>query len=371
MAPRITRFTAWTSNRSSAIVRPSCHGLGIARARLHEDHRVGERLRVPGRDEQAVRPTRRSPASSHVRHQGRAPHRHGLEDSARSALGVGGETQTWACARNGPRYSTTPSDCQFATSRAVTPVGLGSRGPRSWNRASGCKACTRREASMNSSIPNPTGVTARDVANWQSEGVVEYLGATQLQPCLAPALVCVLPSYAEGTPRAILEAMAMGRAALVAGRGWMPGDRRAGSERLARPGPGPAGARRRDDPSCNRARAISRPWGELSQHDGRGSSSFVNHVILRRRGARGGFLARLPSGGMLQNFPVTATARVLARNVLWNLVGSGGSPSWWPSSPSPTWCRASAARMGLGEASRSAGWWRATSASSTSDWGEA
>ena len=64
--------------------------------------------------------------------------------------------------------------------------------------------------------PNPSAVSARDVEAWQAEGAVEYLGATDdVRPFLAAAHVCVLPSYAEGMPRAVLEAMAMGRPAIV------------------------------------------------------------------------------------------------------------------------------------------------------------
>jgi glycosyltransferase involved in cell wall biosynthesis len=60
--------------------------------------------------------------------------------------------------------------------------------------------------------PNPSGITAETVAAWSREGVVEYLGeATDVRPHLAACSVYVLPSYAEGTPRSVLEAMATGR----------------------------------------------------------------------------------------------------------------------------------------------------------------
>ena len=60
--------------------------------------------------------------------------------------------------------------------------------------------------------PNPEGITERDIAAIRREGVVDYLGETRdVRPYLAAAHVVVLPSYREGTPRSLLEAMAMGR----------------------------------------------------------------------------------------------------------------------------------------------------------------
>ena len=59
---------------------------------------------------------------------------------------------------------------------------------------------------------NPSAIRRSDVATWQAEGVIEYLGATaDVRPYLENASVYVLPSYREGTPRSVLEAMATGR----------------------------------------------------------------------------------------------------------------------------------------------------------------
>jgi glycosyltransferase involved in cell wall biosynthesis len=64
--------------------------------------------------------------------------------------------------------------------------------------------------------PNPSGISARDLEAWRLERAIEYLGTTSdVRPYLASAHVCVLPSYGEGMPRALLEAMAMGRAVLT------------------------------------------------------------------------------------------------------------------------------------------------------------
>lgn len=55
-----------------------------------------------------------------------------------------------------------------------------------------------------------------EVLSWQEEGIIEYLGATRdVRPYLAAASVIVLPSWREGTPTALLEAMAVGRALIA------------------------------------------------------------------------------------------------------------------------------------------------------------
>lgn len=64
--------------------------------------------------------------------------------------------------------------------------------------------------------PSPDGVSLQDVNGWHSEGVVEYLGpASDVRPFIAGCHVYVLPSYHEGMPRTVLEAMAMGRPILT------------------------------------------------------------------------------------------------------------------------------------------------------------
>lgn len=58
---------------------------------------------------------------------------------------------------------------------------------------------------------NPTAISRSQVAAWEKEGI-EYLGETRdVRPYLAASSVFVLPSYREGTPRSVLEAMSMGR----------------------------------------------------------------------------------------------------------------------------------------------------------------
>ena len=60
--------------------------------------------------------------------------------------------------------------------------------------------------------PGPDAIPAAELAQWVSEGIVDYLGEQRdVRPFLAACSVYVLPSYREGTPRSVLEAMATGR----------------------------------------------------------------------------------------------------------------------------------------------------------------
>lgn len=57
-----------------------------------------------------------------------------------------------------------------------------------------------------------SGLSPAEVRQWADQGVLDYLGTTNdVRPAIAAASVFVLPSYREGTPRSVLEAMAMGR----------------------------------------------------------------------------------------------------------------------------------------------------------------
>lgn len=58
----------------------------------------------------------------------------------------------------------------------------------------------------------PDHVTREELRQWEQEGLIEYLGyLDDVRDALANASVYVLPSYREGTPRSVLEAMAVGR----------------------------------------------------------------------------------------------------------------------------------------------------------------
>jgi glycosyltransferase involved in cell wall biosynthesis len=59
---------------------------------------------------------------------------------------------------------------------------------------------------------NPSAVTREQVRDWVGEGTIEYRGhVSDVRPEISEATVYVLPSYREGMPRTVLEAMAMAR----------------------------------------------------------------------------------------------------------------------------------------------------------------
>jgi glycosyltransferase involved in cell wall biosynthesis len=58
----------------------------------------------------------------------------------------------------------------------------------------------------------PDAIREQDLRRWVDGGTLEFLGKLDdVRPALAAASVYVLPSHREGTPRTVLEAMAMGR----------------------------------------------------------------------------------------------------------------------------------------------------------------
>jgi glycosyltransferase involved in cell wall biosynthesis len=61
-------------------------------------------------------------------------------------------------------------------------------------------------------IENPNSISTEQLKTWVEEGVVNYWGTSRdVRMQLIQADCVVLPSYREGTPRALLESAAAGR----------------------------------------------------------------------------------------------------------------------------------------------------------------
>lgn len=57
---------------------------------------------------------------------------------------------------------------------------------------------------------NPAAFTKKEIDRWVDDGIINYIPAqSDVRPYLDSSEVFVLPSYREGTPRSVLEAMAM------------------------------------------------------------------------------------------------------------------------------------------------------------------
>ncbi|MDC1387334.1 glycosyltransferase family 4 protein [Candidatus Thioglobus sp.] len=63
---------------------------------------------------------------------------------------------------------------------------------------------------------NPSAIQPRTIEKWVDAGHIQYEGeAEDVRPYIAKCSVFVLPSYREGMPRSVLEAMSMGRAIIT------------------------------------------------------------------------------------------------------------------------------------------------------------
>ena len=63
---------------------------------------------------------------------------------------------------------------------------------------------------------NPSAIAQAELDEWIADGRLNYWGKlSDVRPAISESSVYVLPSYREGTPRTVLEAMAMGRAIIT------------------------------------------------------------------------------------------------------------------------------------------------------------
>ncbi|WP_374343783.1 glycosyltransferase family 4 protein [Azonexus sp.] len=126
---------------------------------------------------------------------------------------------------------------------------LGNKGVREYAWAAAAVRATHPQARfrlVGYIDEGPDGIPRAELDRWIAAGL-DYLGPLEdVRPAIAQASVYVLPSYREGTPRSVLEAMAMGRPILtsdapgcretvVPGRnGWLvpPRDSEALAERM-------------------------------------------------------------------------------------------------------------------------------------------
>jgi glycosyltransferase involved in cell wall biosynthesis len=93
---------------------------------------------------------------------------------------------------------------------------LGDKGVREYAEAA--RLLRRRHPQVHCAMvgwidSNPDAITEDELDGWVADGSIEFLGRlADVRPAIEACSVYVLPSYREGTPRTVLEAMAMGRA---------------------------------------------------------------------------------------------------------------------------------------------------------------
>lgn len=92
---------------------------------------------------------------------------------------------------------------------------LGDKGVREYAQAARKVRATHPEARFGLVgwiDENPDAIAQAELDVWVAEGCIEFYGRlADVRPAITDCNVYVLPSYREGTPRTVLEAMAMGR----------------------------------------------------------------------------------------------------------------------------------------------------------------
>jgi glycosyltransferase involved in cell wall biosynthesis len=96
---------------------------------------------------------------------------------------------------------------------------LGEKGLREYAQAASIVKAAYPDAEfylVGQTDPSPDGIPLAEVETWHASGIVTYFGASMdIRPFIERSHVYVLPSYHEGMPRTVLEAMSMGRPILT------------------------------------------------------------------------------------------------------------------------------------------------------------
>ncbi|WP_163121946.1 glycosyltransferase family 4 protein [Acinetobacter portensis] len=96
---------------------------------------------------------------------------------------------------------------------------LGDKGVREYAQAAGIVKEKNPEAEFHLVgwiDDNPSAISQAELDTWVADKTVNYWGKlSDVRPAIQASSVYVLPSYREGTPRTVLEAMAMGRAIIT------------------------------------------------------------------------------------------------------------------------------------------------------------
>ncbi|AMN49099.1 glycosyltransferase family 4 protein [Psychrobacter sp. P2G3] len=133
-------------------------------------------------------------------------------------------SQTHTCVVSGSgvdvdEFDVVPFDTQKPLRFLLIARLLGDKGVREYNQAAQQVKKLHPEVQFDlvgGLDANPTSITQAELDKWIESGTINFLGLLKdVRPAIQASSVYVLPSYREGTPRTVLEAMAMGRAVIT------------------------------------------------------------------------------------------------------------------------------------------------------------